>query len=68
MLLLPPPCKSNCPKAVDSGKKKSTSKICSSLIGILKNEIGKTKNKTKLDILKGGLDYANDVCDSGGSP
>ncbi|MBI4802451.1 MAG: hypothetical protein HY796_08010, partial [Elusimicrobia bacterium] len=63
----PPPCKS-CAKAADSGKKQSTSKkICSAITGILKNEIGKTKNKTKLDILKGGLGYANDVCDSGGA-
>ena len=62
------PCKS-CAKAADSGKKQSSSKkICSAITGILKNEIGKTKNKTKLDILNGGLDYANDVCDSGGSP
>ncbi|MBI4803211.1 MAG: hypothetical protein HY796_11880 [Elusimicrobia bacterium] len=61
-------CKS-CQKTADSGKKQSTTKkICSSIIGILTNEIDKTKNKTKLDILKGGLDYANDICDSGGVP
>ncbi|MBI4801225.1 MAG: hypothetical protein HY796_01760 [Elusimicrobia bacterium] len=51
-----------------SKKQSTTKKICSSIIGILKNAIGKTKSKTKLDILKGGLNYANDVCDSGGAP
>ena len=42
--------------------------MCSSIIGALNSEIGRTKNKTKLDILKGGLNYANDVCNSGGTP
>ncbi|MBU2573616.1 MAG: hypothetical protein KKH28_06020 [Elusimicrobia bacterium] len=56
-------------KADDSGKKQSTTKkICSSITNILKGEIGKTKNKTKLDILKGGLKYANEICDAGGAP
>ncbi|MBU2483193.1 MAG: hypothetical protein KJ760_19085, partial [Proteobacteria bacterium] len=49
-------------------KQSKTGGICASITGILKNEIGKTKNKTKLDILKGGLKYANDVCDAGGAP
>ncbi|MBI4802127.1 MAG: hypothetical protein HY796_06350, partial [Elusimicrobia bacterium] len=66
---LPPPCKSGCLKAADSGKNQSaTKRICSSLAGILTGEIGKTKNKTKLGILQGGLEYVNKICDSGGSP
>ncbi|MBI4803232.1 MAG: hypothetical protein HY796_11990 [Elusimicrobia bacterium] len=50
-----------------SGNKQSkTGGICVSIIGILKNEIGKTKNKTKLGILQGGLKYADEVCNAGG--
>ncbi|MBI4800891.1 MAG: hypothetical protein HY796_00020 [Elusimicrobia bacterium] len=79
-MLLTPPCKYNCKKAVielvpakdkadEPGKKQSTTgKICKSITNILKGEIGKTKNKTKLDILKGGLKYANEICDAGGAP
>ncbi|MBI4802062.1 MAG: hypothetical protein HY796_06025 [Elusimicrobia bacterium] len=63
------PCTSDCRKAGDSGKKQSvTKRICSSLAGILTNEIGKTTNKTKSGILKGGLKYVNEVCDRGGTP
>ncbi|MBI4801132.1 MAG: hypothetical protein HY796_01290, partial [Elusimicrobia bacterium] len=67
----PPPCKS-CRKADDSSesskKQPTAGKICSSISDILKGEIGKTKNKTKLDILQGGLKYADDICNSGGAP
>ncbi|MBU2574227.1 MAG: hypothetical protein KKH28_09145 [Elusimicrobia bacterium] len=50
----------------NTNKKSSTGRICSSITGILTNEIGKTKNKTKLSILQSGLKYANEVCDAGG--
>ncbi|MBU2574872.1 MAG: hypothetical protein KKH28_12425 [Elusimicrobia bacterium] len=52
----------------NTNKKSSTGGICSSITNILTSEIGKTKNKTKLGILQGGLKYANEICDSGGTP
>ena len=75
----PPPCKYNCKKASietvpakdkagNSKKQSATGGLCSSITGILTNEIGKTKNKTKSGILKGGLKYANEICDAGGVP
>jgi len=51
-----------------SDNKSTKQKICSSITNILTNEINKinkTKNETKLKILKGGLNYVNDVCSRG---
>ncbi|MBI4656348.1 MAG: DUF4157 domain-containing protein [Elusimicrobia bacterium] len=49
-------------------KQSATDKICSSITDILNNEIGKTKNKTKLKVLNDSLNYVNGACRKGEAP